>query len=73
MLQNVALQQGPYCLIRQNNLGTEVHLNLKIVPCDPLICIMNHPWFIVSNQMEEFISIQRGKSFKNVGTGYLYH
>ena len=34
---------------------------LEIPTCDPLICTMNHPRLTVSNQMGEFISIQRVK------------
>ena len=39
--------------------GTEVHLILEIRTCNPLICSMNHPRLAMSNQMEEFTSIQR--------------
>ena len=36
----------------------EGYLNLEIITCDPLLYTMNHPRFIVSNLMEEFVSIQ---------------
>ena len=46
---------------------TEVHLSWEILTCDPLICTMNHPRLIVSNQIEEFISISipRVKALKS--------
>ena len=43
----------------KQSLGTEVHLNLKSLTCDSLICTMDHPRLTVSNQWEEFISIRR--------------
>ena len=33
------------------------HLNLEILTCIPLICIMSYSRLVVSNQMDEFISI----------------
>ena len=51
--------QGLHCLLSSKQSSvTEVDLNLKILTCDPLIITMNHPRLSVSNQMEEFISIQ---------------
>ena len=47
-----------FAKIKQSS-GTEVHLLLEISSCDPLIWTMNHPRLIISNQVEEFISIQR--------------
>ena len=35
---------------------------LEILNCEPLICTMNHPKLIESNQMKEPISIQRIKN-----------
>ena len=35
-------------------------VNLEILKCDFLLCIMNTPMFVVSNLMEEFISIHKG-------------
>ena len=31
---------------------TEVHLNLNILTCDPLICEMNHPGLLYPNRMK---------------------
>ena len=56
-----------FCNVCQDYLNnSKLHLNLEILTCDPLICTMRSPRFIVSNQMEEFISIQRVK----VGTSW---
>ena len=33
-----------------------MHHNFDILTCDPLICTVNHPKFIVSNQMEGIIN-----------------
>ena len=52
----LAFHQGLHCLQLPR---TVVHINLESLPCDPLICTMNHPRLIVSNQMEEFSTIQR--------------
>ena len=46
---------------KKQSSWTEVHLNLKILTNDPLIGTMNHPVLKISNQMEEFISIQKVK------------
>ena len=40
----------------------EYRVNMEIFTCDPLICTMNHPRLIVSNQMEDVISLQRVKN-----------
>ena len=62
MLQFSAFHQGLLCLIRLKQYsGTEVHLNLEILTRDALICSMNHTRLIVLNQMDEFISKQRGE------------
>ena len=37
------------------------HLCLEYITCDPLICTVNHPRVIVSNQMEGFNRIQKVK------------
>ena len=42
--------------LRERNL-----FYLEIITCDPSIYTMDHPKFIVSNQMEESISTQRVK------------
>ena len=44
---------------------TEVHLYLEILACDPMIYTMNHPRFILSNRMEEYIGIPRFNSLKS--------
>ena len=57
MLQNAAFHQGLHCdfrLKQSSGTGLEVHLNWEILTCNPL-----YVWFMVSNQVEEFISIQR--------------
>ena len=41
--------------------GTEMQHSLVIPTCDPLKCTMNNSKLIVSNQVEESISIQRVK------------
>ena len=41
--------------------GKEVQQSLVISTCDPLKCTVNNPKLIVSNQVEESISIQRVK------------
>ena len=57
-----------------NLLGTEVkYLNLENLACDPLICTMNQSMLIVSNQMEEFISIQRVKLTGDNYTFVIFH
>ena len=40
----------------------EVHLNLKIIACDPLICIWNYPRFIVSSKVEYSLAYKRLKA-----------
>ena len=42
-----------------DQMGTEIHLNLDVLTCHPLIHTINHLKFIVSTQMEESISVQR--------------
>ena len=44
-----------------SDLRYYLHLDLEILTsyCDPLKCTLSSPRFIFSNQMEEFISIQR--------------
>ena len=58
MLQDGAFHQGLHCLLQSNqSSGTEIHYNLKILTCDPLIiCTMKNPKFSVSNQTEEPIN-----------------
>ena len=45
-----------------------VNLNLETVTCDPLMCTMSHTRIIVSNKMEEFISIQGVKACAYINT-----
>ena len=48
----------------KNDLQTkEYNMFLKIITWQPYICTMNYPMFILSNQREESISIQRVNSF----------
>ena len=57
-----AFHLGLHCLLRQEQYSwTEVLLIWKIyiVTCDPLKCIMSNPRFIESDQLEEFINVQR--------------
>ena len=62
MQQIAAFNLGLHCLVSWKwSFETEVHLNLKSLTCDPLICTMNHPSLIVSSYMEEFISLQKVK------------
>ena len=42
--------------------GCTVYLNLESLTCDSSICTMDNNSLIVSNQMEEFIRIQRVKT-----------
>ena len=49
-----AFYQVLHCLLKQSSEG-ETHFYLEIIACDPLICLMNHPKFIVSNQKENSI------------------
>ena len=47
-------------------------VNLEILKCDFLLCIMNTPRFVVSNLMEEFISIYKGLSSKTTKTACVW-
>ena len=40
--------------------GTGVHLDFELLTCDFLMCTMDNLRLIVSDLMEEFISIHRG-------------
>ena len=49
MPHDAAFHQGLLCLLRENqSSGTEVHFDMKILTCDPLICTINHPWLRVA-------------------------
>ena len=62
MTAGTILESALFAKIGIQSSGTEIHLKLEIKPLShPLICTMNDPNFIVSNLMEESISIQ---SFK---------
>ena len=65
-MQKAAFHQGLRCLLRSKRKSAR--LNLEILTCDPLISTMNHPWFNVSNQMEESISVQWVNHIKGQGT-----
>ena len=57
MLHNAAFYQGRHCLLDKNELQRKKYnFYMEIIACDPLIYIMDHPKFIVSNQKEESIS-----------------
>ena len=52
MSQNAAFHLGMHCLLLKRSKQfseTEVHLYLELQTCDPSICIMNQPRFIISN------------------------
>ena len=57
MLHDAAFHQGLHCLLRQK--WSSEKYNLDYITIDPSLYTLDHPKFIVSNQMEEFISIQR--------------
>ena len=62
MLHNAAFHQYLHCLPwYEHSSGTKVQVDLENLTCDPLICTMNNPCFIVSNQMEEYNSKQTVK------------
>ena len=48
MMRNGAFHQGLNCMLT---------FYLEIITCDPSIYTMDHPKFIVSNQVEESISL----------------
>ena len=55
-----AFHQGVHCLPRPKQSSVkEIHLCLEIITCEPFICTMNHPKFIVSYRMEESIGEQK--------------
>ena len=47
--------QGLHCLLRSKH----TQQNIITIWCDPFVCTMNHPQYIVSNKIEGLISIQR--------------
>ena len=55
---------GLHCLLQlKQSSEKEIIFYLEIITCEPAICIMDHPKFIVSNQKEESISALRLISF----------
>ena len=57
MPKNAAFHQGLHCLLRQKQSSEkEMQFYLEITTCDPLMCTMDLPKFIVSIKKEEFIS-----------------
>ena len=62
MLHNAEFHQGLHCLLRRKRFSDKkIQYFLKNITCHPQICTMDYPKFIVSNQKEESISIQRVK------------
>ena len=50
---------GISSLFAEKNLHVlKTPYSLEILTCEPLICTVRHPKLILSNQMEEFISIK---------------
>ena len=52
---------------RKTSSGTEVHLNLEILTCEPRICTGNHPKFILSTRMDKFIQGYSRKKYLGGG------
>ena len=55
-----AFHQVLHCLLKKQSSGGK-YFYLESIACDPLICIMNHPKFIVSSKKEESICDDKGK------------
>ena len=54
------IHQGVSCLLRQNPSSEKEEK--KIITCDPSICAMDHPDFIVCRFMEDSIGLKRGRN-----------
>ena len=66
MPHNMAFNQGVNCLLRLKQYSEkEIEFYLENVTCDPLIHIMDHPKFIVSNQNKDSISAKKGLQSRN--------
>ena len=51
-----AFHLGLHCLLILKKSENELDHDFEILTCNPLICTMEHPMFIVPKQMEETIS-----------------
>ena len=60
MTKNPVSNEGLNCFLiykTEQFSRAEVNLNLETVLCDPLICTMDRPRLVISNHIEECISI----------------
>ena len=62
MTNVAAFHQGLHWLVRKKKLEKELQCCSESKTCDPSIYVMDHPKYIVSNQLEESISALRVKS-----------
>ena len=62
-LHDVAFRQGLHCFLQQNEFSEkEIKHYWEVLPYDPTIYTMEHPYFIVFSLMENSIGLKRVKA-----------